>query len=71
LKIGRIGVDKKYQNKLIGSFLIEWASGLAIKLKKEIGIRYISVDAYKTAEKFYAKNSFKHLKKKNKKKVIQ
>ena len=60
LKIGRLAVDTHYQNSGIGSWIIDWIIGFAKKVRKNQGIRYISVDAYnkKKILKFYTENKF-------------
>jgi GNAT superfamily N-acetyltransferase len=68
IKIGRLGIDKKYQNKKVGTTIIDWTIGLGIKIGSEVGTRYLSVDAYIKSQTFYEKNEFKSLQKKNKNK---
>ena len=70
IKIGRLAVDKKYQKKNVGRILIEWIIIYINKIRQEIGIRLISIDAYPNAINFYKKNLFnciesKYSKKKN------
>ena len=45
----------------MGSTLIMYVIGLALKLGEEVGVRFISVDAYRGIEKFYEKNFFVEL----------
>ncbi|MDR3063831.1 MAG: GNAT family N-acetyltransferase [Methanobrevibacter sp.] len=68
IKIGRLAIDKKFQKKQIGTLMIKWVGGIGIKLRKEIGIKFISVDAYIKSKEFYEKNSFKVLENNNKNK---
>ena len=60
VKIGRLAVSKEFQNLCIGSFIINWIIGFCRKLREEIGIRFISVDAYNNEKtlKFYKNNFF-------------
>lgn len=53
-------MDTHYQNSGIGSWIIDWIIGFAKKVRKNQGIRYISVDAYnkKKILKFYTENKF-------------
>ena len=46
IKIGRLAVHKDFQRMHIGSILIDWVIGFCLELRKDIGIRFISVDAY-------------------------
>ena len=60
IKIGRLAVSKEFQNLHIGSLMIEWIVGFCRNLRKEIGIRFVSVDAYNKEDtvKFYENNFF-------------
>ncbi len=58
LKIGRLGVCNPYQGRNIGTHLILLIIGQAFRLSKKIGIRYVSVDAYKYSVGFYKKKYF-------------
>ena len=60
MKIGRLAVDKKYQNYGIGTWIIDWVAGLTMDVRRSHGIRYLSVDAYNTMDtlNFYSKNDF-------------
>lgn len=60
VKIGRLAVHKEYQNKHIGTFIIKWIIGFCRYLRKELGIRFISIDAYNNDKtiSFYGKNKF-------------
>ena len=46
IKIGRLAVHKDFQGMHIGSILIDWVVGFCLELRKDIGVRFISVDAY-------------------------
>lgn len=61
LKLGRLGVDRNYDNKGLGSFLLKKVITLGIKLSKEVGLRFVSIDAYIGAYKFYEKNYCEHI----------
>lgn len=59
LKIARMAIDKKYQKKGIGSYIIKIIVGNAWSLHRSgIACRFITVDAYIDAIKFYLKNGF-------------
>jgi len=61
IKIGRLAVDKKYQGNNVGSILIKWIIGICFSLRKSVGIRFLSVDAYPKSIDFYEKNLFEKL----------
>lgn len=74
IKIGRLAVHKDFQRMNIGSILIDWIIGLCLELRKDIGVRFISVDAYNQENtiSFYNNNLFEALqpeKNKNKNKM--
>lgn len=69
LKIGRLGVDKKYKNRRIGSEIILRVTGKLMIMCKEVGMRFISVDSYDGSTIFYSKNNFIKLEKDTKGKV--
>ena len=69
IKIGRLAVHKDFQGMHIGSILLDWVVGFCLELRSDVGIRFISDDAYnqeKTKE-FYNKNLFEELQPKNNK----
>ena len=47
----------------IGSILIDWIIGFCLELRKDIGVRFISVDAYNRENtiSFYNDNLFEAL----------
>ena len=63
IKIGRLAVHKDFQRMHIGSILIEWVVGFCLELRKDIGVRFISVDAYNRERiiSFYNENFFEAL----------
>jgi GNAT superfamily N-acetyltransferase len=60
LKIGRLGIEKKYQNQRIGTALMRYAVGVAIRMNDGLGVgcRFLTVDADPNAIKFYADRGF-------------
>ncbi|MBR4447126.1 MAG: GNAT family N-acetyltransferase [Methanobrevibacter sp.] len=60
VKIGRLAVCKDFQNLHIGSLMISWIVGFCRNLSSEIGLRFISVDAYNNEKtiRFYENNFF-------------
>ncbi|WP_295723643.1 N-acetyltransferase [uncultured Methanobrevibacter sp.] len=69
IKIGRLAVSKEFQNQHIGSLMIDWVVGFCRNLGNEIGIRFVSVDAYNNTKtvNFYNHNQFVELESVNKK----
>ena len=69
IKIGRLAVSKEFQNQHIGSLMIDWVVGFCRNLRNEIGIRFVSVDAYNNTKtiNFYNHNQFVELDSVNKK----
>jgi GNAT superfamily N-acetyltransferase len=65
IKIGRLGVCKKYPRMGIGSEMVKIIVGQALSQSEEVGCRFITVDAYSKPQvlSFYRKNGFKILKK--------
>jgi GNAT superfamily N-acetyltransferase len=61
IKIGRLAVHEDYKRRNVGSTLIRYTVGLALEWGEEVGVRFISVDAYRGIEKFYKKNYFVEL----------
>ncbi|GHS97664.1 N-acetyltransferase [Bacteroidia bacterium] len=61
--IGRLGVNKEYGKKGIGSELIRFIRTLATQPDNWSGCRYITVDSYNNAStrKYYEANGFKDL----------
>jgi len=53
LLIGRLAVDNMWRRKGIGSYLADWATGLAMELSEEIGCRYVVLEAKESKVKFY------------------
>ena len=63
IKIARLAVDKRYKRRGIGQNLLFWAVGKAYEVSKQIGCRYITVDAKRESLDFYLKYEFKIVKK--------
>ena len=63
IKIGRLAIHKDYQGMHIGSILIDWIVGFCLELRSDVGIRFISIDAYnqEKIKNFYTKNLFEEL----------
>ncbi|MDP3741982.1 MAG: GNAT family N-acetyltransferase [Candidatus Micrarchaeota archaeon] len=59
VKIARLGVNKSFVNQGVGTFLVKAAMGkIAGVIVKEIGCRFVTVDAYEQAIEFYKKLGF-------------
>lgn len=59
IKIARLAVDKKFERKGIGRFLVLAAIGLAMAVSELIGCRYLTVDSKLESISFYEKLNFK------------
>tara|TARA_Y100000310_G_C20605128_1_gene775109 strand:- start:869 stop:1405 length:537 start_codon:yes stop_codon:yes gene_type:complete len=57
-KIGRLGVDKRFQKRNIGRAIIKIAIGLILSSSKYSACRFVIVDSYPTALEFYKKFGF-------------
>ena len=69
IKIARLAVDKRYERKGVGRFLLLAAVGKALKISNEVGCRFITVDSKQDSIEFYKKSgSFKLIKGYEKKK---
>lgn len=69
VKIGRLGVNINYKGLDIGTMILDDISRDIKELSEEIGIKFIIVDSYCSARKFYLKNSFTEMKLPNPKKA--
>lgn len=58
VKIGRLGIDKNYQNKGYGELIIENIKYSFSNRTNKTGCHLIMVDSYKKSKKFYEKNGF-------------
>ncbi|MFH1247269.1 MAG: GNAT family N-acetyltransferase [Candidatus Micrarchaeota archaeon] len=59
VKIARLAVNKNFGNQGVGTFLVKAAMGkIAGVIVKEIGCRFVTVDAYEKAIEFYKKIGF-------------
>ncbi len=59
IKIARLAVDRKFERKGIGRFLVLAAIGLAMSVTEIIGCRYLTVDSKHESLSFYEKLGFK------------
>jgi len=59
--IGRIGVNKAFHHKNIGSQLLDFIKFWFSSKENKTGCRFITVDAYKSVVDFYEKNGFNFL----------
>ena len=62
VKICRLGINKDFHGKGIGSMLLNFIKSYFLEENKT-GCRFITVDAYNNAIPFYQNNDFQHLKK--------
>lgn len=58
IKIGRLAVNEKYKGLGIGNEILASICELIKEISEEIGVSFITVDAYFNARSFYQKNSF-------------
>jgi GNAT superfamily N-acetyltransferase len=60
LKIGRLGIEQKYQSQRIGTALMKYAVGVAVRMNEDLGVgcRFLTVDSDPKAIKFYTKLGF-------------
>jgi len=58
VRLGRLGVDNRYKRKGIGTYIAKWVSGKSQDIGHEMGIRFVSLDAYEKSVKFYKKLGF-------------
>ena len=57
LKIGRLAVTNKYKKHGIGTYLLRWIFYFSIVLSNNLGLRFITLDAYLgDSHDFYKKN---------------
>ncbi|MDP3105447.1 MAG: GNAT family N-acetyltransferase [Candidatus Methanoperedens sp.] len=63
IRIARLAVDRRFERRGIGRFLLSVAIGKAISVSNEIGCRYITVDSKPESLGFYEKHNFKIVKK--------
>lgn len=59
VRIARLAVDKTFERRGIGRFLMLAAIGMAIDVSSKIGCRYITVDSKPESVGFYEKHGFK------------
>lgn len=63
LKIGRLGVDKSYKGKGLGSMILQNIISDCIAFNKNQACRLITVDAYQQAFPFYERFGFQYISK--------
>ncbi len=63
VRIARLAVDKTFERRGIGRFLMLAAIGMAIDVSSKIGCRYITVDSKPESVGFYEKHGFKLIEK--------
>lgn len=61
LKIGRLGVDKRYTKRGLGTQILSFSMSKAMDLKKIIGCRLLSVDAYPERIRWYKERGFESI----------
>ena len=71
LKIGRLGIDKTYKGKGLGSIILEGIINDAIELNKKQACRLITVDTYRQALPFYERFGFQYITNKDEQKDVR
>jgi GNAT superfamily N-acetyltransferase len=61
VKIGRLAVSKKYAGSGFGRLIIQIVRRIFVSDMQQAGCRFITVDAYRNATSFYARNHFDFL----------
>ena len=56
--LARLAVDRRFQGSGLGTNLLRHAFESVLKLSKQVGCRYVIVDAYSTAIGWYARYGF-------------
>ena len=59
VKVGRLAISRGYAKSGIGSYLVRIMVKNAINFSEIIGCRFMTVDAYSNAKRFYEKLNFK------------
>jgi len=58
LLVGRLGVDKTFRERHVGSYICDWVTEKARRLSEDVGCRYIVARAVKESVGFYSKCRF-------------
>lgn len=60
IKLGRMGVTAAYKKMGVGEWILKFVAGMARKIGREVGVRYVTLDALPEAKliAFYEKNRF-------------
>lgn len=60
MKIGRLGVARNIQRGGVGTSLLKYSIGVAVRMNTElnVGCRFITVDAYPRSISWYTRNGF-------------
>lgn len=58
IRLARLAVDKNYESRGIGPYLLLWVMGKFEKMSKQIGCRYLTVDSKRESMWFYEKYDF-------------
>jgi GNAT superfamily N-acetyltransferase len=45
IKLGRMGVDKRFQGREVGTWILHYVVGLARAISDQVGVRYVTLDA--------------------------
>ena len=53
IKIARLATANAYAGRHVGTFMVQYAVGMALEFSKKIGCRFVTVDALPNSVKFY------------------
>jgi GNAT superfamily N-acetyltransferase len=59
LKLAQLGVDRAFQGRGLGQFILSDVTTLARRFGSEIGCRYVSLDARPGLDRWYAQRGFR------------
>ena len=61
IQIGQLAVHVDYEDNDVGTYVLDWSIGKAMKISEEIGCRFIVLNAERDALGFYEKYGFRML----------
>jgi GNAT superfamily N-acetyltransferase len=61
VQIGQLAVHVDYEDNDIGTYILDWSVGKAMKISEQIGCRFVVLNAEREAMAFYEKYGFRTL----------
>jgi len=58
LKIARLGIDKDFQHKGLGTFMVNYAINIALNIRSFMGVKFLTVDCYQHRVSYYESLGF-------------